>query len=221
MPSGFHAYWIYCAVKMMHFGSGKFDITKQPLPRKEMFMNKWNTDRKDKDGILFQKFMEQMPRLKDHYIRCFSRYYLDDPNFHISNVINDKMSLYKRNELELDAILDTVRSDFITALEYGHRKDIKPDKMFTGNAENPPFVYRLYDRGKVSCNSLIAFNLGFKPDIYPDKNPDIMTGYNPVDAEKMKMWTKIFVEYYKIVYNYYQDRNWNSYFKELYYSFQA
>jgi len=217
MPSGFHAYWVYCAVKMMHFGSGSYDITQMGLPRKEMFLNKWNTDRKDKDGILFQKFMEQMPRLKDHYIRCFSRYYLNDPNFHISNVLNDKMSLYKRNELELDAIVDTVRGDFVAALNYGHKKDIKPDKMFIGDNQNVPFILRLYDRGKVSVNSIIAFHLGFKPDIYPDK----MTGYNPVDQEKMKMWTKIFVEYYKVVYNTFQNRNWNKFFKELYQSFQA
>jgi hypothetical protein len=217
MPSGFHAYWVYCAVKMMHFGSGSYDITKMGLPRKEMFLNKWNTDRKDKDGILFQKFMEQMPRLKDHYIRCFSRYYLNDPNFHISNVLNDKMSLYKRNELELDAIVDTVRGDFVAALNYGHKKDIKPVKMFYGDDQNAPFILRLYDRGKVSVNSIIAFNLAFKPDI----NPDIMTGYNPVDQEKMIMWTKIFVEYYKVVYNTYQNRNWNNFFKELYQSFQA
>jgi hypothetical protein len=127
------------------------------------------------------------------------------------------MSLYKRNELELDAIVDTVRGDFVAALNYGHKKDIKPVKMFYGDDQNAPFILRLYDRGKVSVNSIIAFNLAFKPDI----NPDIMTGYNPVDQEKMIMWTKIFVEYYKVVYNTYQNRNWNNFFKELYQSFQA
>jgi hypothetical protein len=222
MPSGFHAYWVYCAVKMMHFGSSKYDITKMGLPRKEMFLNKWNTDRKDKDGLLFQKFMQQMPRLKDHYIRCFSRYWLNDPNFHISHVLNDKMSLYKRNELELDAIVDTVRGDFVSALNYCHNKGMNYGQMFGHYKGNAPFVLRLYDRGKISVNSIVAMNLAFNyQDINPDKKPDIMTGLNPIDQEKMKMWTKIFVEYYKVVYNYFQDRNWNIFFKELYNSFQA
>jgi hypothetical protein len=189
MPSGFHAYWVYCAVKMMHFGSSKYDITKMGLPRKEMFLNKWN---------------------------------LNDPNFHISHVLNDKMSLYKRNELELDAIVDTVRGDFVSALNYCHNKGMNYGQMFGHYKGNAPFVLRLYDRGKISVNSIVAMNLAFNyQDINPDKKPDIMTGLNPIDQEKMKMWTKIFVEYYKVVYNYFQDRNWNIFFKELYNSFQA
>lgn len=216
MPSGFHAYWVYVAVKMMHFGSSNYDITKMPLPRKEMFLNKWNTDRKDKDGILFQKFMQQMPRQKSDYIRCFSRYWLNDPNFHISDVLNDKMSLYKRNELELDGILDMVGGDFAKSLNYCHLKKIKYGFMFDGDKENLPYLFRLYDRGKISPNSLIAFNFGFDLEKRLDNK-----SLNIVDQEKIKIYRKIFVEYYKIVYNYYQDRNWKTFFKELYNSFQT
>ncbi len=218
MPSGFHAYWVYVAVKMMHFGKSNYDITKQGLPRKEMFLNKWNSDRKDKDGLLFQKFMQQMPRDKNHYIRCFSRYYLDDPNFHISNVLIDKMSLYKRNELELDNILNTVKGDFIEVLNYCHKKGMTYGKMFQPYQGNAPFVLRLYDRGKVSVNSIVAFSLAFG---YPDIMTGKISGLNPIDKEKMKMWTKIFVEYHKVVYNTFINRNWNIYFKELFRSFQA
>jgi hypothetical protein len=205
--TGFHAYWIYVTVKSIHFGTKKFDIMHQRLPKKERFLKSWNEGRKDRDGMMFLKVMERIPARKMDYIRCFAAYYMKNPSFHVSDIMNDDFQTHKGNELELNDILATVKSDYLTALLYCNEKGIQPEDMFYGRDNGYliyPVIYRLYDIGKVSVNSMIAFhevfNIGAKICVNHETNI--------VDLERAKEYRLIFDKYSPIVYNYFEGIAW-------------
>lgn len=203
MTTGFHAYWIYVTVKNIHFGSRKYDITKNRLPRKEQFLKSWNSGRKDRDGIHFLKFMERVPENKEKYIRCFASYYMSKPTFHITDVFNDNFQTFKANELELNDILATAKSDYLTAALECTERDIKFQNMFYGTPFIMPIIYRLYDQRRISVNSLIAFDEVFKISTGIRE-----TGDNIVNDERAKKYRLIFDKYRPIVYDYFKDIAW-------------
>jgi hypothetical protein len=212
--SGFHAYWIYVTVKSIHFGSKKFDIMRQRLPKKERFLKSWNDGRKDRDGMMFYRVMERLPANKAAYIRCFAAYYMRNSSFHVSDIMNDDFDTYKANELELNDILNKVKSDYLTATLYCHEKDIQPEDMFYGRAETYkrlPLIYRLYDIGKISHNSLIAFNEIFGMGNFQTRGFHDM---NIVDAEKIKSYRLIFDKYSPIVYHHFEGIEWQKEIQE-------
>jgi hypothetical protein len=205
--TGFYAYWIYVAVKNIHFGSKKFNIMDRRLPQKARFLNSWNQGRKDRDGMMFLKVMEKMSSRKEDYIRLFAAYYMKDPNFHVSAILSDNFQTYRANELELTDILETAKSDYLTAILYCFEREMRPEDMFystNGHYKTFPFIYRLYDQGKISHNSLIAFHevfgIGSKIQVTAETNI--------VDAEKAKGYRLIFDKYSPIVYHYFQDIQW-------------
>ena len=218
MSTGFYAYWIYVTVKNIHFGSRKYDITRQRLPKKDQFIKTWNQGRKDKDGILFYKVESSLPFKKEEFIRCFAYYYMKNPQFHVSDILNDGFNLYRQNEIELDDILGTVKSDFLTAILRCEEKDIDRHHMFYGTNQILPIIFRLYDQGKISVNSLIAFNEVFPLAQKVSAERDTKT-LNIVDLERCKKYAIIFDKYQQIVYNSYKDIDWKdilqSYHKQI------
>ena len=202
--SGFTAFWIYVTVKNIHFGSQKYDITKRRLPRKAQFLKSWNNGRKDRDGIMFMRIMEKMPSDKESYIRLFASYYMKNPSFHVSEILNDGFQTYHQNELELKDILNTVKSDYLTSILYCTDKDIKPQKMFYGD-NKIPLIFKLYDRGLISINSLIAFNIIFGIRYHLTDRP-----INIVDENKVKKYLQIFDKYSPIVYDFFKLIEWKN-----------
>jgi hypothetical protein len=200
--TGFTAYWIYVAVKSIHFGAGKYDITHQRLPQKARFIKAWNDGRKDRDGMIFLKVMEKMSSKKEDYIRLFAAYYMKKPSFHVSDILNDNFHTYKQNEIELNDILATVKSDYLAAILYCNEKEMLPETMFYGN-HGLPLIYKMFNRGKISVNSIIAFDEVF----------GIAKGLdwyckNIVEEADIKLYKQIFVKYRPIVYNYFKDIAW-------------
>lgn len=205
--TGFHAYWIYVAVKNIHFGSKKYNIMESRLPQKKRFLKSWNDGRKDRDGMMFLKIMEKIPANKEKYIRLFAAYYVKNPSFHVSDILNDNFQTYKGNELELNDILETTKSDYLTAILYCFEKGIQPEDMFYGRDKGYvefPLIFKLYDRGKISANSLIAFNevFGIRSKLR------VQACTNIVDEGRAKEYQLIFDKYSPIVYNYFQAISW-------------
>lgn len=201
--TGFHAFWIYVAVKNIHFGDNKYNIMEQRLPTKARFLKTWNDGRKDRDGMQFLKIMERISgQEKQDYIRLFAAYYMKNPNFHVSVILNDNFHTYKQNELELNDLLATVKSDYLAAILYCHEKDIDPQHMFYGN-DSLPLIYKMFNRGKISTNSLIAFNeiFGIAKGLYWYCN-------DVVEADRVKSYQQIFDKYRPIVYNYFKEIDW-------------
>jgi hypothetical protein len=204
--TGFHAYWIYVAVKNIHFGSGKYNIMESRLPQKQRFLKSWNDGRKDRDGMMFLKIMEKIPANKVNYIRLFASYCIKDPSFHVSAIFNDDFQTYKQNELELADILGTVKSDYLHAILYCYEKGIQPQDMFYGRNTGYtklPLIYKLYNRGKISTNSIIAFNEVFGIARGLDWNCQ-----NIVEEAAIKHYKLIFVKYSPIVYHHFEDIAW-------------
>ena len=209
--TGFHAYWVYVTLKNIHFGSKKFDITVNRLPKKEQFLKSWNGGRKDRDGMMFYKIMENLPADKATYIRCFAAYYMKNPDFHVSEVVMDNFQVFKANELELHSPLATVKSDYLTAILQCHERDITPQTMFYGDewrglSGGLPWIYRLYDQRKISANSLIVFDEIFNISnrLYLNETLDI------VAENKIIGYRKLFDKYRPLVYTYFEDRDWKS-----------
>jgi hypothetical protein len=202
-PTGFTAFWIYVTVKKIYFKpGGKYDILRQRLPRKQQFLKAWNDGRKDRDGMLFYKFMENMPRKKIEYIRAFATYFLWSEDFHIRQIIHDNFRRYKANVLELNDIEATVKSDYLSAILHCYEKDVTPETMFYGD-KSLPLIFKLYDRGLISHNSLIAFDEVFRVR-------SKLNNYN-VDVilqERIKKYELIFDKYRPLVYNHFDSIEW-------------
>lgn len=213
--TGFIAYWIYCTVKHIHF-KGKYDIMLQRLPKREQFVKSWNGGRKDRDGLLFHKVMEILPYNKLTYIRCMAYYYMQNPNFHVSDILADNFQLFAKNELELDDIETTVKSDYLAAVLYCHERDIPEMVMFYGTATTLPYIFTLYDRGKISVNSMVAFNLIFH--MFNKVRDGLIDDIDIIRQDKCKNYAKIFDKYCQIVYNYYKDIDWKDLLQNYHYA---
>ncbi|RKX18544.1 MAG: hypothetical protein DRP51_09000, partial [Candidatus Zixiibacteriota bacterium] len=75
-------------------------------------------------------------------------------------------------------------------------KDIAPQKMFYGTNQVLPLIFRLFDRGIISVNSLIAFQ-----DIFGIGHFRGGLAENIVEMERIKKYRGIFDKYSPIVYN--------------------
>ena len=152
--------------------------------------------------MMFLKIMEKMSSRKEDYIRLFTAYYMKKRYFHVSDILNDNYQTYKQNEIELNDILATVKSDYLTAILYCTEKDIEPQHMFYGD-DGIPLIYKLYDRGKISINSLIAFHevFGIAKGLY-------WYCKNVVEEDRIKFYKQIFNKYRPIVWGCFKDIAW-------------
>jgi hypothetical protein len=200
--TGFHAFWVYMIVKNVHFGTGKYNIMENRLPTKARFLKIWNDGRKDRDGMMFLRVMEKMSSRKKDYIRLFAAYYMKKPFFHVSDILNDNYHTYKQNEIELADILSTVKSDYLTAILHCTEKDIDPQIMFYGN-HGLPLIYKMYNRGKISMNSLIAFQ-----EVFGIANGLNWYCKNIVEEAAIKHYKELFDKYRPIVIDCFKDIAW-------------
>jgi len=206
--TGFTQFWIYNVVKFIYFNSKKYDITKQKLPKRDSYLKTWNSDRKDKDGMMFYKLVEKIPKSKAAYVRLYSYYYLKNSKFYISEIYNDEFKLWKKNEYEIRNLDNVVSNDFIKIVQLSKEKNIKLKRYFRD--DKMPLVFKLYDKGEISVHSLIIFNLVFS--IFDNLNKDAL---NIVELTKIKKYDMIFNKYYPVVKNYFKETDWKEYLQTI------
>ena len=114
--TGFNSFWIYNAVKYVHFTSKRVNVLDK-LPKREVFLTKWNEEMiHRRESILFYKLDEKFKNHKDTLIRLYAYYYLKDNKFYITDIFNDNFETFDKMEYELDNIKDVIENDFIKVL---------------------------------------------------------------------------------------------------------
>jgi len=205
--TGFNQFWIYSTVKYIYFNSKNYDILKHRLPKRDSYIHQWNSGRKDRDGILFYKMKDRIPPFKETYIRLFAYYYLQNKDYHVSEIYDDKFELFNKNEYEIRNLKTVVGGDFLRFVNYATKIKIK--KLFISES-GLPFVFKMFDQNKISIHSLIVFNDIFK--IYDKLTLDKL---NIVEKEKLKRYELIFDKYKPLVYDFINDVDWKTYLKRL------
>jgi len=206
--TGFQSYHIYNTIKYIHFKSKKYDITKMPLAKKEQFLKKWNEEMIHRpDSLTFLK-LDKLYN-KEELIRMFTYYYLEDRNFYVYSLSEDDFKLFKKMEFELSMIKDVLEKDFYL-IYYLAMKNNKKLKHMLFSKKGIPTIFKIYDRGLISINTLVALHLAF--GIGDRINYKLL---NIVEEEKLKKYKLIFDKYIQIVYKYF-DFDTKGVFKEHY-----
>lgn len=193
MSTGFGSYHIFHVITKMHFRRGKYNVSIMKLPKKDVWLKKWNNEMINRmDSLMFYKLDQKYT--KDELIRMFSYYWINDNSFYISDIFNDDFKLFKRNEWQLKNIKEVLEDDFLKILIFSIKNNISLNRIFKGD-DTYSILLRLFDKKKISINSLIGFNIGFnffeKIDYYR---------LNLVQKDKYKKYEIIFDKYTKIVY---------------------
>lgn len=197
--TGFQAYHTYQVVKHMHFTSKKFDITKfkKELPKREIFVNKWNEEvRNTGPSRIFFK-LDRMFDNREKLIRLFAYYCVTDENFYVTDIQVDEFQLFKKYERELNNLKETLEADMAYVLSTSRTNNVPLQKILFAKGRTP-YIFQMFDRGKISIHSLIAFDIAFDIHNKIDKeNIDI------VSQQKLKKYHQILDKYSLIVYKFY------------------
>ena len=209
MTTGFTQYWIYQTVKNNHFKNKKFNIMVDELPNREVFIRQWNEKRRLQDGILFYSLANKIPESKYDYIRLYSYYYMRKPDFHVREIFKDDFSLWEEQEYQIRNIETVVSNDWFKISKMAHDKNESFKGYFLSSSI--PKVFGLYDKGLISINSLIVFNLAFdiRKNIKPEK-------INIIELTKMKKYNIIFDKYFTIIEPFFNGKDWKSFLKGLF-----
>jgi hypothetical protein len=195
-PTGFRAYHIYNVVKYVHFGSKKYDISKSPLCKRDVFLKKWNDEVRHKGISLLYLKLDKLFNNKE-LIRLFSYYYLEDKDFYVTAVIEDDLRIFKKYETELELLKEVIESDLlrIFILMKKNNKLLK-DILFSKNGM--PLILQMYDRKIINVHTLLAFDI-----VWSIGSKIKVEHLNIVEAEKYKKYRLIFDKYKQIVYKYF------------------
>lgn len=173
--TGFEAYWTYVTVKKLYF-EGSYDIRKG-LPRKQMFLQKWNQSRVNRDGVFFLKINEKVPQLHE-LIYLYSFYYWENPDFYVTDIIDDNFRTYVKYRKELKDWRRSFESQWLTIVLHCKENKIR-------------IVDLLTSRDKSQCPDILKMNLSPLTLIVLNhvfnfvENID-MKALNILDRERMK-----------------------------------
>ena len=156
--TGFNAYIFYIRTKV-HFNSKKYNIIDNKID-KDKYIRPWNKKRADRDGLLFQSIEKYLPRNRMKFIRCFAYYYLQNPNFYLTDILESKFKLYKYNEFQFNCVKEVVISDFRYILYFADKNKRSLKDVFR-NKKHLPAVFRLYEKKKISIFGLLVFEKMF------------------------------------------------------------
>ena len=196
--TGFRAYHIYCTVKNIFFRSKKYDIMTMPLPKRDVFIKKWNDEIVNRrDSMLFYKLDKLFETDENALKRLYCFYWLENPKFWISDVFDNGMATWKGYEGELNAIRDVLERDLyaICAIAAGNNVGLR--HMFDSRGR-VPLVFRAYDLGKISVHGLLGFHYAMGIGEWQS-----VTARNVVEEEKLKKYRAIIDKYSKLVHKYY------------------
>lgn len=145
--SGYKAYWIYLAIKFQHFKG--YDITH--VKNNKKFLKKWNSERKDKDGFLFQKIQSKFNNTETLKL-LFGTYYVSNISFYPSDILNDNFSVFLKNV----KYLKNVEENFTNDLKYYMMQNTLRNLLVNKNSLPP--LFKDYRNEKVSINFLTILN---------------------------------------------------------------
>jgi len=208
--TGFHAFWIYQALKHIHFKEGDYNIMEHKLPQKEKWAKAWNTKRRNHDGMIFLTIEENIPYTKKCIVEAFAFYWVKSLNFYAKELLEDNFDHYKKCRVELNQLKGVVTTDFAAICMSALKKDRKLKDMFVSDKGLPPVVWKYIQRD-ISPHSLIAFELAM--DFRKHVNVDSL---NMIEKEKWEKIELILDKYYKIVYYCYTNTDWKAFIKNLY-----
>lgn len=194
MTTGFNAYHIYNTVKYIYFPGKKYDIIKHQLPRREVFVKKWNNEVINRKDSLYFLNLEK-DYTKEQLIRMMSIYYLDNNKFYVTNIFDDEFYLYKKGESDLNNLDLVIETDLLKLLYITKSNNVPISNIFKYK-DKIPFIYTLYEKGIIRLNSLVAFGTVTKIN-----NFDNYKATNIIEEEKIKKYKKIFDKYLPIIYN--------------------
>ena len=205
--TGFTQYWIYSIMRDLYF-RGKY-LLHDKFPHYNYYVKKWNTEIKDREGTLFYKLIDKIPKQKQSYYRLYGYYYLSKENFVISDIFNDEFALWNKYEFELRNLKTVVSSDFLWVLNYckSHRMKIKD---FFFNDKKIPLACKNCDIMNISIHSLIAFNKAFN---FLDKISNTETNF--IEHKKIKKYNLITTTYYDIIKPFYMETDWEEFLRTL------
>ena len=195
--TGFNSFWIYNAVKYVHFNGKKSNILEK-LPRREVYLNKWNEEMINRrDSMYFFKLDEMFLGKKENLIRCYAYYYIRNKQFYVTEIFDEDFKLYKDMEWELEHIKVVIENDFLKIMIYALEQKKKLDEIFKSTSLSD--VFYMYDKKTISIRTLMALEKSFKMLEKLDR-----TKLNIIEKNKIEKYEKIFEKYYLIVYKYFE-----------------
>ena len=156
--SGFLSYHVYIAIKNLHFKNNSYNITKMPLPKRDVFMRNWNLKRVNTDGTLFQRIQNKVSS-KGSLIALYSAYWAKNPDFYILDILEDDYLIYKHHLMDLRNVEDTLKVDFMYVKEKVENSKLTYNEFF----RTPQLM--MY-AGKISPVSLAIFDKLFNINYY-------------------------------------------------------
>jgi hypothetical protein len=198
-PSGYKAYSIYLMTKYTHFNSKNKDMMKQTYSKK--YLDKWNTERVNKDGFMFQEVHEKYNNIKALKILMAS-YYMYNPDFYIKEPIEDNYKVFKDNLIYLRDVENkfTKEFEYIILESNGKIKD-----LLIGNG-NIPKIFKM----DISWNTLTIINKCF--DIKKLNKGFQITSF---ERSKYNALIKRLTKYELIIDEFTKDINWKKLIKEI------
>lgn len=122
--TGFDAYAAYICTKRIHLADNKFDLSKATvLPRKAALIDKWNRERRHKDGNIFYKINQKYQTIPE-LVLLYSAYWLKNPNFYARDIIDDDFRYMKKMEAELRDPNVILRVDWDAICTYCEDNDV-------------------------------------------------------------------------------------------------
>jgi len=194
--SGYKAYSIYLMTKHVHFKDNDYNMMKRKYNKK--FLDKWNKERVDKDGYIFQEIQNKYNNEKLLKL-LFSTYYIENSNFYIKDIVDNNFKVFKDNLKYLKDIEKNFTIDFESVILNHKLTDILISK------NSVPKIFKL----NYSWNFLVIMNRCFN---IVGKNKDI-----EINSLQEAKWNEILVNLkkYEMVINEFIDYDWKQIIKSV------
>lgn len=194
--SGYKAYSIYLTIKNIHFQNNDYDINN--ISYSKRYLNKWNTERKNTDGYLFQDIQK---KYNDVYILklLFATYYLNSKNFYLTDIFDDNFELFKDNI----RYLRDIENNFTKDLRYIMIDNSLKNLLICDSGI--PKIFKL----DISWNFLVIINI-----IFDIKKLNKNSTFNSLERRK---YDEIMIKIHKyslIINKFIKLRNWKKIIRE-------
>lgn len=205
MTTGFEAYCLYVFIKQIHFKDNTFNVMNlKKTPMGNKLIKSWNDNRRNKDGLSFQKIESKFNKIKP-LARLYSSYYINNPNFYIQDLFDDEFHIYKNNMNELKMIKDVFTNDLLDIISHIKIENTTTKELFVSNSSIP----QIFKMG-LSFNSLVIMD-----DIFDIVKLNEKNKINTLEKERWKQ-LKLLLKWYKpIIQKYLNENNWKELTKQI------
>jgi len=151
-PNGYSVF-LYHQLMLKHLSSGKFNI-KDDRGSTSFIEKQWKSSRLKQ---IYFGIDKQLPRRKEKFERLFVYYWLENPKFHISDILTDGLVLYNKYEYSLANIESTFKTDLLYVYEYCKTKKTKLKNILYANKVLPIISKMFFDQN-ISVFSFLIFD---------------------------------------------------------------